>query len=202
LQNKHEGLVTLLACTGADAGLPLRRGRCPEIVTPTKDLCYGKASLHNSKEGEEQREKGRSLHKAISWTWPLAPNLGVFSDDELFCVKPAIASAIKKGAPQKAAAEKAAVAKAAADAAVTKKAAAEKSAAEKAAQYALASVPILSLAELKDASVWRAKGVDPAKREQSLSDADFEAAMSMDKESFAKAPKWKQVKMKKDLGIF
>lgn len=72
LQNNQEALVTLLACTGADKCLPRKRGN---ISVSVEELCA---------------EKG-SLLAALSATWPLAATCQVFSDDELECVKAAIA---------------------------------------------------------------------------------------------------------------
>ncbi|GMH85466.1 hypothetical protein TrST_g506 [Triparma strigata] len=44
--------------------------------------------------------------------------------------------------------------------------------------------------------------VDVTKKEQYLSDADFEEAFGMDKDAFAKLPKWKQQGAKKKAGLF
>jgi len=60
----------------------------------------------------------------------------------------------------------------------------------------------LSLAELQDPSVWRAKGVNASEREKYLSEADFQAVFGMSKEAFAKLPKWKKDAQKKSQGLF
>jgi len=61
---------------------------------------------------------------------------------------------------------------------------------------------ILSLEELRDASVWKPKGIEPDKREQHLEPLSFNKTFGMDKEAFAKLPKFKRDKMKKDAGLF
>jgi len=119
--------------------------------------------------------------------------------------KEAAAKAEKEEKAEKEAAAKKAAEKAAVDEKVSTQAAAVAPAAEKGtAEMAAApeEIPILSLAELKDDKVWKAKGVNPTRREQSLSDAEFKATFNMDKEGFAKTPKWKQDKLKKDAGVF
>jgi len=73
LRTKHEGLVTLLTCSGADKCIPRKQG---ETSTSVVDLCTEEASL---------------LH-AISATWPLAATCQLFSDAELTSVKAAIAA--------------------------------------------------------------------------------------------------------------
>merc|ERR1711953_1307945 len=45
-------------------------------------------------------------------------------------------------------------------------------------------------------------GIDPSKKEQYLSDADFQATFKMSKSDFEKLAGWKQTKLKKDAGIF
>lgn len=44
--------------------------------------------------------------------------------------------------------------------------------------------------------------VDMSKREEYLSDSDFQAAFGMDKDSFRKLPKWKAQNLKKGVGLF
>ncbi|XP_078345017.1 uncharacterized protein LOC144630533 isoform X1 [Oculina patagonica] len=46
------------------------------------------------------------------------------------------------------------------------------------------------------------QGVDPAKLEEFLSDSDFQEIFKMDKEAFSKLPGWKQVNLKKAVGLF
>lgn len=48
----------------------------------------------------------------------------------------------------------------------------------------------------------RAQKVDPTKREDYLSDAEFLTAFGMDAVAFSKLPKWKQQQLKKDKGLF
>lgn len=55
-----------------------------------------------------------------------------------------------------------------------------------------------TLAELQG----KPDNVDMAKREEYLSDADFQAAFGMDKDAFRKLPKWKSQNLKKGLGLF
>lgn len=45
-------------------------------------------------------------------------------------------------------------------------------------------------------------GIDPANREQALSDADFLHVFGMDKSSFAKLAAWKRTSLKKSNGLF
>ena len=45
-------------------------------------------------------------------------------------------------------------------------------------------------------------GVDANKKEESLSDADFQAAFGMTKDDFAGLPKWKKQQKKKEVGLF
>ena len=44
--------------------------------------------------------------------------------------------------------------------------------------------------------------VDPSKKEEYLSVAEFEKLFGMDQECFAAIPPWKQVQMKKKAGLF
>mmetsp|Transcript_96 Transcript_96/g.162 ORF Transcript_96/g.162 Transcript_96/m.162 type:complete len:545 (+) Transcript_96:55-1689(+) len=60
----------------------------------------------------------------------------------------------------------------------------------------------LSLEDLRDANVWKLKGVDPSKREEYLSDDAFKAVFGMSKEEFTKLPKWKRDKLKKEHKLF
>jgi hypothetical protein len=55
---------------------------------------------------------------------------------------------------------------------------------------------------LEDIQQRRAEGIDKHNREQYLSPEDFEAIFKMTKEAFAKSPKWKRDKVKKDLYLF
>lgn len=59
-----------------------------------------------------------------------------------------------------------------------------------------------SLEDLRDPNVWKDQGVDANKREQYLSDAAFAAVFGMSKADFAKLPKWKQDKAKKEHKLF
>jgi hypothetical protein len=45
-------------------------------------------------------------------------------------------------------------------------------------------------------------GQDPEKREQSLSDDEFQKTFGMTKDAFAQLKKWKQVQLKKEHGLF
>jgi len=45
-------------------------------------------------------------------------------------------------------------------------------------------------------------GVDPAKKEEYLSDADFQSAFGMSKDEFTALPAWKKKNKKKDAGLF
>ena len=44
--------------------------------------------------------------------------------------------------------------------------------------------------------------VDPAKKETYLSDAEFEKKFGCDRQAFESSPSWKQVVLKKKLGLF
>ena len=45
-------------------------------------------------------------------------------------------------------------------------------------------------------------GVDPAKKEEYLSDAEFVQVLGLQKEEFSSLPAWKQVNLKKNAGLF
>jgi len=60
----------------------------------------------------------------------------------------------------------------------------------------------LTLEQLKDPEACRAHGIDPAAKEANLSDADFVAVFGTSKEDFAKLPKWKRDRQKKEVGLF
>ena len=49
---------------------------------------------------------------------------------------------------------------------------------------------------------WLSAGVDPAKKELHLSDADFQSAFGMSLSEFQGLAKWKQTAAKKKVGIF
>ncbi|KAM9235128.1 villin-1 isoform 2-T2 [Leptosomus discolor] len=46
------------------------------------------------------------------------------------------------------------------------------------------------------------RGVDPSRKEDHLSDQDFEAVFGMNRSAFGNLPLWKQQKLKKDKGLF
>ncbi|NWX33811.1 VILI protein, partial [Notiomystis cincta] len=46
------------------------------------------------------------------------------------------------------------------------------------------------------------RGVDPSRKENHLSDEDFQAAFGMNRSAFSSLPLWKQQKLKKDTGLF
>uniref|UniRef100_A0A8C0VZ73 Villin-1 n=1 Tax=Cyanistes caeruleus TaxID=156563 RepID=A0A8C0VZ73_CYACU len=46
------------------------------------------------------------------------------------------------------------------------------------------------------------QGVDPSRKEDHLSDADFQAVFGMNRSAFSNLPLWKQQKLKKDKGLF
>ncbi|XP_062255171.1 advillin [Platichthys flesus] len=46
------------------------------------------------------------------------------------------------------------------------------------------------------------EGVDPTKKEKYLSDSDFDSVFGISKDDFAQLPQWKQLKMKKEKGMF
>lgn len=101
-------------------------------------------------------------------------------------------------------------------------AAAAASAAKPAGGYAAASVPTpahtpapasaaaaapppgttMSLEDLQNADVWKAKGVPATHREDLLSDADFQKAFGMKKDDFAKMAQWKKDTAKKKVHLF
>merc|ERR1711971_1292981 len=60
----------------------------------------------------------------------------------------------------------------------------------------------LILEELQDKKVWQAKGVEATRREEYLSDYDFQALFGMSKADFAKFPKWRRDSEKKIHGLF
>jgi len=58
------------------------------------------------------------------------------------------------------------------------------------------------LEDLQDKKTWLKLGVEPAERETYLSPEDFQEVFKMDKESFAKLPKWKRDNLKKRALLF
>jgi len=58
------------------------------------------------------------------------------------------------------------------------------------------------LEDLQDKKTWIKLGVEPAERETYLSPEDFQEVFKMDKESFAKLPKWKRDNLKKRALLF
>jgi len=73
---------------------------------------------------------------------------------------------------------------------------------EQAPTAAPAEIGELTLAELQDASIWRGKDIIATERERYLPDAVFASLFGMDKEAFAKLPKWKRDNKKKEHGLF
>ncbi len=69
-------------------------------------------------------------------------------------------------------------------------------------QQLLLTIPIYDLATLQARGEDLPASVDPRKKEQHLSDDDFEGHFGMCKEEFSNLPNWKQVQMKRDLNIF
>eukprot|EP00747_Dinoflagellata_sp_TGD_P049310 gnl/TRDRNA2_/TRDRNA2_146123_c2_seq1.p1 gnl/TRDRNA2_/TRDRNA2_146123_c2~~gnl/TRDRNA2_/TRDRNA2_146123_c2_seq1.p1 ORF type:complete len:209 (+),score=46.79 gnl/TRDRNA2_/TRDRNA2_146123_c2_seq1:53-628(+) len=60
----------------------------------------------------------------------------------------------------------------------------------------------LSLYELRNPDIWKARGVDPACRETYLSEESFFETFGVSKADFAKMPKWKRDKAKMGQGLF
>jgi len=60
----------------------------------------------------------------------------------------------------------------------------------------------MTLDELKNSDACKAKGVDVAKKETYLSDADFSSLFGVTQEEFAKQPKWKRDGRKKEHGLY
>lgn len=60
----------------------------------------------------------------------------------------------------------------------------------------------MTLEELRDADIWKARGIDASSREQMLSDADFQTAFGVTKEDFGKLAGWKRAQKKRELGLF
>uniref|UniRef100_A0A8B9R3J0 HP domain-containing protein n=1 Tax=Anas platyrhynchos TaxID=8839 RepID=A0A8B9R3J0_ANAPL len=46
------------------------------------------------------------------------------------------------------------------------------------------------------------RGVDPSRKEQHLSDQDFQAVFGMNRSAFGNLPVWKQQNLKKEKGLF
>lgn len=61
---------------------------------------------------------------------------------------------------------------------------------------------VFTLAELQDQQIWLAKGVISTERERYLDDATFLKLFGVNKEEFAKLPKWKRDQQKKTHGLF
>mmetsp|Transcript_10175 Transcript_10175/g.19237 ORF Transcript_10175/g.19237 Transcript_10175/m.19237 type:complete len:298 (-) Transcript_10175:48-941(-) len=59
-----------------------------------------------------------------------------------------------------------------------------------------------SLEQLTQSKVWRNLDVTPTAREFFLSDDDFRSLFEIDREAYAKLPKWKQVSLKKKHNLF
>jgi hypothetical protein len=68
----------------------------------------------------------------------------------------------------------------------------------KASNYDAPDAKSYTQAELQS----KLSNVDPACKEQYLSDADFEALFKCDKASFLKQPQWKRANAKKSAGLF
>lgn len=71
-----------------------------------------------------------------------------------------------------------------------------------AAATPLAPNEFLSLKDLTNPDVWKARGIPAEGREVYLSDADFAEAFGTSKDEFAKMPAWKKAQQKKALGLF
>jgi len=65
-----------------------------------------------------------------------------------------------------------------------------------------AAAGVMTLEELQDPKIWKAKGVDPLTREQHLSDEEFQNLFKMSKDEFAGLPDWKKKGEKKKHGLF
>jgi len=59
-----------------------------------------------------------------------------------------------------------------------------------------------SLEELQESRTWQKLGVEPTERESYLTPEDFQETFKMDKESFAKLPKWKRDGLKRKALLF
>lgn len=59
---------------------------------------------------------------------------------------------------------------------------------------------VLDLDELKNMK--GADGIDPERKEEYLSEEQFEEAFGTGKDAFAAMPKWKRIQKKKDVGLF
>ena len=73
------------------------------------------------------------------------------------------------------------------------------------APAAPAVVPLaepMTLEELQNPDIWKARGIDAASREQMLSDVDFQSAFGVSKEDFGKLPAWKRAQKKRELKLF
>lgn len=69
-------------------------------------------------------------------------------------------------------------------------------------QSAAIVTEFFSLQELQDSSFWKEKNVVATERERYLRDDVFQTLFGMDKEAFAKLPKWKRDNKKKEQGLF
>jgi len=59
-----------------------------------------------------------------------------------------------------------------------------------------------ALEQLTNPRVWQKLGIEPSARERSLNDTTFLELFGMDKQAFAKLPKWKRDNLKKNVGLF
>lgn len=73
------------------------------------------------------------------------------------------------------------------------------------APAAPAVVPLaeaMTLEELQNPDIWKARGINATSREQMLSDVDFQSAFGVSKEDFGKLPAWKRAQKKRELKLF
>jgi len=59
----------------------------------------------------------------------------------------------------------------------------------------------LTIVELKNDKLCKQIGIDPTKKEQYLSDAEFEKVMQMPRSDFNAMKGWKRAKLKKEAGL-
>lgn len=67
---------------------------------------------------------------------------------------------------------------------------------------ACAKTTMLTLSDLINPEIWRARGVNPTEREQHLCDAEFIEVFGVQRLEFYKLPKWKRDAEKRKRGLF
>jgi len=195
-----------------DADAKVARETAAEDATWYEEAAYGRSETAIAEASAEAASlpsrQAAAAHSAFAAAKESADVAAFEKAASLPSLQASAAESAMAAAKEKAAADAAAAATAASKAAEDKAAAEAATAAKAAESAAPAAVPqasageFLTLEELKDASVWKARDVPPHEREQSLSDVEFQSVFGMSKDEFNKLAKFKRDKLKKENGLF